>query len=207
MIEEKSFFTLTAGVYIVGCRRNNKNYGCIIDTVMQASFTPPKICISCEKKAHTQKIIRETGRFSVSVLPQDTPSDVIETFGYHSSKDTDKWATVPFEIKNDLPIYSNSISVLTAHITETHELETHFLFLAEIDYAQLLKEETPLTYAYYRKHMLENVCAKDTPSAPKWVCEVCGYVYEEQTPFEKLGDDYRCPICGVSKEHFILKEC
>jgi len=205
MLDEKAFFTLTAGLYIVGCRQNDKNYGCIIDTVMQASFTPPLVCISCEKKAHTQKIIRETGRFSISVLPQDTPVDLINTFGYHSGKDTDKWATVPFKLQDDLPIYSNSISVLTAHVTETKELDTHFLFLGEIDTAQVLNNASALTYQYYREHLLPSAC--QTSASKKWVCRVCGYVYDEQTPFEELGNDYHCPICGVGKDFFDLKSC
>ena len=27
----------------------------------------------------------------------------------------------------------------------------------------------------------------------KWVCTVCGYVYEG----DELPEDYECPICGV----------
>ena len=31
----------------------------------------------------------------------------------------------------------------------------------------------------------------------KWVCSVCGYVYEGEIPFEDLPDDWVCPLCGV----------
>jgi rubredoxin len=47
----------------------------------------------------------------------------------------------------------------------------------------------------------------------KWVCQICGYVYDPAvgdedrgippgTPFEKLPDDWTCPICGASKDDF-----
>ena len=47
----------------------------------------------------------------------------------------------------------------------------------------------------------------------KYVCNVCGYVYDPQigdpdsgiaagTPFEEIPDDWACPICGVTKEDF-----
>jgi len=47
----------------------------------------------------------------------------------------------------------------------------------------------------------------------KWVCTVCGYVYDPAkgdpenniapgTPFEKLPADWVCPVCGASKEDF-----
>jgi rubredoxin len=47
----------------------------------------------------------------------------------------------------------------------------------------------------------------------KWVCSVCGYVYDPAvgdpdngiapgTPFEKLPDDWVCPECGADKGMF-----
>lgn len=47
----------------------------------------------------------------------------------------------------------------------------------------------------------------------KWKCSVCGYVYDPEvgdpdggippnTPFEKLPDDWVCPVCGASKDQF-----
>ncbi|MGC8993445.1 MAG: rubredoxin [Candidatus Aenigmatarchaeota archaeon] len=48
----------------------------------------------------------------------------------------------------------------------------------------------------------------------KYVCKVCGYVYDEEkgdpesgikpgTKFEDLPDDWVCPICGATKEMFV----
>ena len=34
----------------------------------------------------------------------------------------------------------------------------------------------------------------------KFVCSVCGYVYEGDLTQEP--DDYVCPLCGVDKSHF-----
>ena len=39
----------------------------------------------------------------------------------------------------------------------------------------------------------------------KYVCGVCGYVYDEDVEgvkFADLGDDYTCPVCGVDKDQF-----
>ena len=39
----------------------------------------------------------------------------------------------------------------------------------------------------------------------KYVCEVCGYEYDEEVEgvkFEDLPDDYVCPLCGVGKDEF-----
>ena len=47
----------------------------------------------------------------------------------------------------------------------------------------------------------------------KYVCIVCGYVYDPEkgdpdsstkpgTPFEQLPDDWVCPVCGAGKDQF-----
>ena len=47
----------------------------------------------------------------------------------------------------------------------------------------------------------------------KYVCGVCGYVYDEAqgdeslgiapgTKFEDLPEDFACPLCGVGKDQF-----
>ncbi|MDP8247784.1 MAG: rubredoxin [Candidatus Tritonobacter lacicola] len=47
----------------------------------------------------------------------------------------------------------------------------------------------------------------------KYVCTICGYVYDPEngdpdkgvpagTPFEKVPDDWVCPICGAGKDDF-----
>lgn len=39
----------------------------------------------------------------------------------------------------------------------------------------------------------------------KYVCELCGYIYDEEaegTKFEDLSEDWVCPLCGASKDMF-----
>lgn len=43
----------------------------------------------------------------------------------------------------------------------------------------------------------------------KYVCTICGYVYDEQeegVKFDQLPDDYACPLCGVGKDQFEVEE-
>lgn len=34
------------------------------------------------------------------------------------------------------------------------------------------------------------------------VCSVCNWVYDGETPFENVPDDFVCPVCGVDKSFF-----
>ena len=58
---------------------------------------------------------------------------------------------------------------------------------------------------------------KEEISMKKYVCEVCGYVYDPAvgdpdngvapgTAFEDLPDDWVCPLCCVGKDQFVPEE-
>lgn len=49
----------------------------------------------------------------------------------------------------------------------------------------------------------------------KYVCDVCGYIYDPEegdpdsgiapgTPFSDIPDDWVCPLCGVDKSNFTI---
>jgi rubredoxin len=51
----------------------------------------------------------------------------------------------------------------------------------------------------------------------RYVCEVCGYIYDPEegdpdggiepgTSFEQLPEDWVCPMCGASKDEFSPEE-
>ncbi len=43
----------------------------------------------------------------------------------------------------------------------------------------------------------------------KYICDVCGYVYDEEaegTKWEDLPEDFACPLCGVGKDQFSKEE-
>lgn len=35
-----------------------------------------------------------------------------------------------------------------------------------------------------------------------YVCNVCGYVYDGDVPFDQLPENWVCPLCGVGKDEF-----
>ena len=61
--------------------------------------------------------------------------------------------------------------------------------VTSMDYGKLL----------YRK---ENTMADQV----QYICNVCGYIYDGDVPFEELGDDYECPLCGAPKSAFEVME-
>lgn len=60
---------------------------------------------------------------------------------------------------------------------------------------------------------MEIVCQETAKMYNKYICTLCGYIYdleagdpdagvEPGTPFENVPDDWVCPVCGAAKEEF-----
>ncbi|KAK3183277.1 hypothetical protein Dsin_030563 [Dipteronia sinensis] len=39
-------------------------------------------------------------------------------------------------------------------------------------------------------------------SKQTYICRDCGYIYSDRKPFDKLPDNYFCPVCGAPKRRF-----
>ena len=145
-------------------------------------------------------MIINTGQFAVSILSQDVPFSIIQQFGFHSGKDTDKFADVKYDDRTAggiryLPIYANS--VIEAKVTESFDCGTHTVFFAEVTEAHALSGEPSVTYQYYFNHI------KPKPKAQKdkkagYICVICGYIYEG----EPLPPDFICPLCKHGVKDF-----
>lgn len=65
--------------------------------------------------------------------------------------------------------------------------------------------------------MLPKSFMTEVPDMKKYVCDVCGWVYDEElgyeeggiapgTKFEDLPEDFECPLCFVGKDNFSLQD-
>ena len=98
----------------------------------------------------------------------------------------------------------------SCRVIDKMETATHTVFLGEVMDADVLKAGTPMTYAYYHKVLKGKTAAKAPTyiapeagqTAAKYVCKICGYVYDGKVPFEELPDDWLCPVCGAPKSQF-----
>ena len=51
----------------------------------------------------------------------------------------------------------------------------------------------------------DTIQRKGGKNMSKWICSICGYVYDEEkegVPFDKLPDSWVCPLCGADKSAF-----
>lgn len=222
MIDRKAFRALTSGLYLITSRSGERKVGCVVNTLVQVASEPPTLAVALNKENATTEAIRTTGRFAATVLSQEAPMELIGTFGFHSSVDTDKFAACAHELDgSEIPYVTEfGLARFSARVTETVDVGTHYLFVAVVEEADVLDSAEPLTYAYY--HAVKGgktppkaatfnggeeaapapsaASGEGTPKRVAWRCMLCGYI-EEGYP-DGLPADYTCPICGAPRDMF-----
>lgn len=203
----EALFKISHGLYIIGAKTKNDRFvGSCIDAVMIIEVNPDQVMVSLCQTSFTCQTILETGIFSLSVLGEKTPFETIKNFGFQSSRDIDKWKNIPHLIQNDLPYLKQTVARLELKTVSVFKTKTHFVFLCDVIKSELGEEKNELTYNHYQQNIRPQTKEKKEKTVAKWICPVCGYVYEGEKPFEELPEDFTCPICAEPKDSFI-REC
>lgn len=219
------------GMYVAASYKGNILNGQIVNTVFQITSEPVTIAVSINKKNLTHEFIEQSGRFTISILPEEAPLSFIGKFGFKSGREVDKFKDIKFErLLSGCPVLlENCIGYIEAKIINKLDCGTHTLFIGEVTYSKILKKGRPMTYDYYHQvkrgttpqtaptfikdEDIETVMLKDT-KIQRYRCTVCNYIYDPAsgdpdggiqpgTAFEDIPDTWRCPICGVTKDKFV----
>ena len=211
-IDPTALFSFSYGLFVLSASRGGKDNGCIINTAQQVTSQPNRISICVNKQNYTHDMILETGVFSLSVLSEEAQFDLFQRFGFASGRDTDKFTEAEKANRgaNGVPyLTAAAAALISGRVIETRDLGTHTMFIADVTEARNLSKAAPMTYAYYFAHVKPKPAPKDDSKKGKvWVCKICGYEYDEEeegVPFEKLPDDWVCPLCKHPKSDFELK--
>ena len=209
MIDKKSIFNISYGLYVLIAREGDKDNGCIVNVAQQVTSDPLQLMLCVNKQNLTHDMVLRTGRFNICCLTEHTPMKVFQHFGFQSGRDVDKFAGCEVEMRSGngllyLPKYTNAY--LSGQMNYAKDLGTHTLFIADIVEAVHLSDDPSLTYAYYQQHIKPTGAQASQPASDtgkkRWVCDVCGYVYEG----DELPADFICPWCKHPASDFKLVE-
>ena len=227
-----ALFDLSYGLYIVSSHDGEEMNGQIANAVMQVTAEPPKIAVAISKNNLTHEYILNSGEFGISILDESAPMELIGLFGFKSGRDVNKLSKCKHKKGvTGCPLVTDYVlTVVEAKVIDQCDVDTHTIFVGEVVSAEILKKGTPMTYAYYHQ-VKKGKASKNAPTyqaeskekeekteqkgdgMQKYICEVCGYVYdpaqgdpdsgiEAGTKFEDLPDDWVCPVCGAGKDQF-----
>jgi len=228
-VNPKTLHKLSYGLYVICSKNGKKINGQIANALFQVTSEPPTIAISINKKNLTHEFIKKSNCFTVSVLSENTPMIFFGNFGFKSGRNIDKFKDIKFKFgKDKVPIVlDNALACIEAKVVDNIDVGTHTIFIGNVENAEILTEDKPMTYEYYHKvkrglspktaptysSTFDRELKKEGEKMEKYVCKVCGYTYEPEkgdpnngvepgTKFEDLPDDWVCPVCGAKKEDF-----
>ena len=84
-MDTKALFKIGYGLYALTAK-DEKDNGCIINTVMQVTSTPLQIAIAVNKRNYTNEIIQKTRKFNLSILSEKADFEIYKHFGYQSGR-------------------------------------------------------------------------------------------------------------------------
>lgn len=215
MINKNAFRNMSYGVYVVSTLDGERPTGCVANSAMQITSEPATIAVSINHDNYTNACIEKTGKFAISILTEQSDPGLIGTFGFQSGKDVNKFDGVEAVVKEGFSVVADACSYLVCKVIDKMETATHTVFLGEVIAADVLKEEEPMTYAYYHK-VVKGKSPKNAPTyiaeeeetvqkEEKWVCGICGYEYRGELPFDEVPEQFVCPVCKQPKSVFVKK--
>jgi len=227
-LDLSALWKLSYGLYIVASRSGERMNGQIANAIVQVTAEPPKIIVALNKNNLTHEFVAESGMLSISIIDTTADMQFIGTFGFKSGRDIDKMSMCAWKLLDSgcPAILDHSNAIIEGAVFDSVDVGTHTVFLADIISTEVLSDTEPMTYAYYHT-VLKGKASKNAPTyrgankpdekkggeTMKYVCDICGYVYDPAigdpdngidpgTPFDKLPDDWVCPVCGAGKDVF-----
>lgn len=200
-MDKKAMLQFSYGLYVLTSAFDGKDNGCIINTGIQVTDEPNRVCVAVGKGHLTRELIQKSGSFNLSVLSEAARFETFRHFGFQSGRDVDKFAGYADCKRSANGLYvvtAGTNAFLSAAVEQTVDLGTHTLFIAAVNDMGMLSEEPPATYAYYHASIKPRPAAQPSTGKTAWRCTVCGYIYEG----EELPVDYVCPLCNHPASDF-----
>jgi flavin reductase (DIM6/NTAB) family NADH-FMN oxidoreductase RutF len=196
-MNNKAMFKISYGLYVLTAKRGDKDNGCIINTAVQVASEPNTISIAVNKANFTHDLVKETGRFNISMISQEADFELFKRFGFQSGRDVDKFAGFEDSIEraaNGLYVVKKGTNAfISAEVLQTIDLGSHTLFISSPVDMDVLADVPSCTYDFYQSSIKPK--PQPAPEVPKgetvWRCRICGYEHVG----EELPADFICPIC------------
>lgn len=153
MIDRKALYGISAGVYLFTTLDGERGVGRVVDAVSQIAANPLRVSVSLHKGGYTDKVIGASMKFSLTILAEDVPEQLIKDFGFQSSETVDKFEG--HELRQDeagVPwTPEGAIAQLSCKVIGILDVGSHLLVLGEVQESAVLTQDAPLTYARYRE--------------------------------------------------------
>ncbi len=164
-MDTKALYKITYGLFVISSQAEGKESGCVVNTLQQVTSKPIRLSVAINKENYTCELIQKAGRFAAVALDQRSDLMSIGRFGFRTGRDFEKFQDIPCARDSaGMPYPTDNICArYSCKVIKTLDLGTHILFIGECGEAEIMSENEPLTYAYYR-NVIKGNTPKNAPS-------------------------------------------
>lgn len=202
----KVFDRINYGLFLISAAADRKRSGCVVNSLHQVTAIKPfRFSLTLNKSNETFKCVEAAGSFAATVLKKDCPKDLVNQFGYKSSRVIDKFEGLQLaEDEAGNPYVKDyALARISFKIVDKLDLGGYMLYICEATETESLSDGQALTLDDFK-----NSGAVTPPTATVyrtlegnegWQCTVCGYIALK----DELPDDFQCPLCRANRDKFV----
>jgi flavin reductase (DIM6/NTAB) family NADH-FMN oxidoreductase RutF len=133
-----------AGVAVVTVDVRGQHAGLTVASLVSLSLEPPLVGVAIRRDAALHELLREAGRFGVSLLGEGQ-----ESLAQHFARGVPPialWKGVAVRDRAGPPQLEGSIGWLVCRVTEEHRAGDHTLFVGQVESAETGPAGNPLVF-------------------------------------------------------------
>ena len=167
-MDEKALYKITYGLYVVSAQAEGQRSGCVVNTLQQVTAEPVRLAVTVNKDSLTCQLIQKAGALCrrgvgpagghdgpLAALASAPAGTWISSRASPAKRDA---AGMPYPTATACAHYS-------CKVEQTVDLGTHLLFVGLAEESEILTEDEPLTYSYYR-NVIKGLTPKGAPLLP-----------------------------------------
>ena len=149
----RSMRAWTSGVAIVTASHAGEQHGMTVSSFTSIALEPPLIIVSLQTVSRTHELVAQSNAFGVTILAEDQ-QEISDRFAGRMLDTEDRLAGLETEtLVTGAPFIKGGLAYLDCRVSQTIEVGTNTLYLAEVVSARGDGEGRPLVYhdREYRK--------------------------------------------------------
>jgi flavin reductase (DIM6/NTAB) family NADH-FMN oxidoreductase RutF len=134
-----------SGVTIVTTRAGERVFGMTASAFSSVSLEPPLVLVCIDKKAHTLPAIVESGVFAVNVLAEGQ-HELASRFATEGNESLRFEGIAYRRGPSGAPWLRDTVAVLDCRVAAAHDAGDHWIYVGEVQAAEVAAEREPLLY-------------------------------------------------------------
>src|SRR5579875_569344 len=143
--KKRALLMIPYGLFVLGARHGDTQTVATINWVTQASFHPPLVVVGLKKDSGAHALVKESGKFTLSMLGTGQKAIAAAYFRHVEPKDG-KFGNYAYEEgETGLPIVSEAPAAVECDVAGFYELGDHSVVVGQVVAARVKQETEILT--------------------------------------------------------------